>query len=94
MRSLDAVALVSNSDLHSPSQTRDVNANVFFGEPDYFAMLDGLRRKDRAICGGTIDLFPEEGKYHLDGPPGVRVQLCTGREACGAATGVRSATSR
>ena len=66
VRSLDTVALVSNSDLHSPSKLGR-NANVFFGAPDYFAMLDGLRRKDLSICGGTIDLFPEEGKYHLDG---------------------------
>ncbi|MFZ4394688.1 MAG: endonuclease Q family protein [Kiritimatiellia bacterium] len=66
VRALDAFALVSNSDLHSPANLGR-NANVFFGQPDYFRMLDGLRRKDPAICGGTIDLFPEEGKYHLDG---------------------------
>jgi len=66
VRSLDTVALVSNSDLHSPSKLGR-NANVFFGAPDYFVMLDGLRRKDPSVCGGTIDLFPEEGKYHLDG---------------------------
>ncbi len=63
---LDAVALVSNSDLHSPANLGR-NANVFFGAPDYFAMLNGLRHKNPAVCGGTIDLFPEEGKYHLDG---------------------------
>jgi PHP family Zn ribbon phosphoesterase len=63
---LDGVALVSNSDLHSPSNLAR-NANVFQGEPDFFAMLDGLARRDPAVCGGTIDLFPEEGKYHLDG---------------------------
>lgn len=66
VRALDDLALVSNSDLHSPAKLGR-NANVFFGQPDYFRMLDGLRRKDPAICGGTIDLFPEEGKYHLDG---------------------------
>lgn len=66
VRSLDAVALVSNSDLHSPANLGR-NATVFFGDPDYFAMLGGLRRKDPAVCGGTIDLFPEAGKYHLDG---------------------------
>jgi len=66
VRSLDTVALVSNSDLHSPAKLGR-NANVFFGAPDYFALLDGLRRKDPSVCGGTIDLFPEEGKYHLDG---------------------------
>ena len=66
VRSLDRVALVSNSDLHSPAKLGR-NANLFHGAPDFFAMLRGLRHKDRAICGGTIDLFPEEGKYHLDG---------------------------
>jgi DNA helicase-2/ATP-dependent DNA helicase PcrA len=63
---LDKLALVSNSDLHSPANLGR-NANLFFGAPDYFAMLDGLRRRDPALCGGTLDLFPEEGKYHLDG---------------------------
>lgn len=63
---LDAVALVSNSDLHSPANLGR-NANLFHGPPDYFAMLEGLRRKDPAVFGGTIDLFPEAGKYHLDG---------------------------
>ncbi|MCL1920953.1 MAG: endonuclease Q family protein, partial [Kiritimatiellaeota bacterium] len=66
IRGLDGVALVSNSDLHSPANLGR-NANVFFGEPGYDAMLDGLRAADPAVCGGTVDLFPEEGKYHLDG---------------------------
>ncbi len=63
---LDRLALVSNSDLHSPANLGR-NANRFHGTPDYFALFDGLRRQDPAVCGGTIDLFPEEGKYHLDG---------------------------
>jgi PHP family Zn ribbon phosphoesterase len=66
IRSLDGVTLVSNSDLHSPANLGR-NANVFFGHPSYDAMLDGLRAADPEICGGTVDLFPEEGKYHLDG---------------------------
>jgi PHP family Zn ribbon phosphoesterase len=66
IRCLDGVALVSNSDLHSPSNLGR-NANLFFGAPSYDAMLDGLRRRDPRVCGGTVDLFPEEGKYHLDG---------------------------
>ena len=66
IRCLDRVALVSNSDLHSPSNLGR-NANLFFGPPSYDAMMNGLRTKDPSVCGGTIDLFPEEGKYHLDG---------------------------
>ena len=75
IRSLDNVTLVSNSDLHSPSNLGR-NANVFLGgPPDYDAMLDGLRRGDPEICGGTVDLFPEEGKYHLDGHRDCGVRL-------------------
>ncbi len=66
LSALDRYALVSNSDLHSPANLGR-NANIFHGEPDYFAMLDGLRQRDPARCGGTLDMFPEEGKYHHDG---------------------------
>ncbi len=64
--SLDRYCLISNSDLHSPAKLGR-NANVFHGEPSYFAIRDALRDKDPARAGGTIDLFPEEGKYHADG---------------------------
>ena len=74
IRCLDRVALVSNSDLHSPANLGR-NANLFFGEPSYDAMMNGLRAKDPAVCGGTIDLFPEEGKYHLDGHRSCHVRL-------------------
>jgi PHP family Zn ribbon phosphoesterase len=74
IRCLDQVALVSNSDLHSPANLGR-NANRFFGEPSYDAMLGGLRSRDPAVCGGTVDLFPEEGKYHLDGHRSCGVRL-------------------
>ncbi len=74
IRCLDSVALVANSDLHSPSNLGR-NANLFLGEPSYDAMMNGLRAQDPAVCGGTIGLFPEEGKYHLDGHRACRVRL-------------------
>ena len=74
IRCLDGVALVSNSDLHSPANLGR-NANLFYGPPSYDAMLNGLRHRDPAVCGGTIDLFPEEGKYHLDGHRSCGVRL-------------------
>lgn len=74
IRGLDGVALVSNSDLHSPANLGR-NANLFFGEPSYDAMMNGLRAKDPAVCGGTVDLFPEEGKYHLDGHRACRIRF-------------------
>ena len=62
--SLDAYRLVSNSDAHSPPMLgREATT---FGTPlDYFAMADALRTGKGLI--GTLEFYPEEGKYHLDG---------------------------
>ena len=74
IRALDHVALVANSDLHSP-QNLGRNANIFWGQPDYDTLLNGLRNRDPRICGGTVHLFPEEGKYYLDGHRACGVSL-------------------
>jgi superfamily I DNA/RNA helicase len=58
--SLDKYRLVSNSDAHSPAALAR-EATLFRGEPDYFAVKDG-----RGLAG-TLEFFPEEGKYHADG---------------------------
>jgi DNA helicase-2/ATP-dependent DNA helicase PcrA len=58
--SLDSYRLVSNSDAHSPAALAR-EATVFTGRPDYFAVKDG-----RGLAG-TLEFFPEEGKYHADG---------------------------
>jgi uncharacterized protein (TIGR00375 family) len=63
---LDRFTLVSNSDLHSPKNLAR-NATLFRCAPDYFAMRDTLHGRAPEAFGGTLDLFPEEGKYHLDG---------------------------
>jgi ATP-dependent DNA helicase UvrD/PcrA len=62
--SLDRYALVSNSDAHSP-QALAREATLMRGPVDYFAVRDGLR--DRSALIGTVEFFPEEGKYHGDG---------------------------
>ena len=62
--SLDAYRLVSNSDAHSPPMLGR-EATVFGTDLDYFAMAEALRTGDG--LEGTIEFFPEEGKYHLDG---------------------------
>ena len=62
--SLDAYRLVSNSDAHSPPMLGR-EATVFGTDLDYFAMAEALRT-GRGL-DGTIEFFPEEGKYHLDG---------------------------
>ncbi len=79
---LDRYTLVSNSDAHSPPKIGR-QACVFETELDYFAMLQALRTGDR--YGGTVELFPEEGKYHLDGHRkcGVRLSPDETRETDG-----------
>jgi len=62
--SLDRFALVSNSDAHSPRKLAR-QACVFETDRDYFAMREALRT-GRGY-GGTIEFFPEQGKYHFDG---------------------------
>jgi DNA helicase-2/ATP-dependent DNA helicase PcrA len=61
---LDSYTLVSNSDAHSPP-ILGRNATVFDTELSYFALRDALR--DGPGYVGTVDMFPEEGKYFLDG---------------------------
>ncbi len=62
--SLDRFRLVSNSDAHSPPKIGR-EATTYDTELDYFAMLDALRTGSGFV--GTVEFFPEEGKYHMDG---------------------------
>lgn len=64
LSALDRFALVSNSDAHSPPKLGR-EACVFETELDYFAMRRALQTG--AGYGGTVEFFPEEGKYHFDG---------------------------
>jgi DNA helicase II / ATP-dependent DNA helicase PcrA len=61
---LDRYRLVSNSDAHSP-QALGREATLFSTGFDYFAVRDALRTGDG--LAGTLEFFPEEGKYHADG---------------------------
>ncbi|MEW6162734.1 MAG: endonuclease Q family protein [Nitrospirota bacterium] len=64
LSSLDRITLISNSDAHSPSKLGR-EANIFDTEISYMAMMDAMKKRDGFI--GTIEFFPEEGKYHYDG---------------------------
>lgn len=64
LSALDKITLISNSDAHSPAKMGR-EANVFETEMSYAAMLEAL--KTRKGFAGTIEFFPEEGKYHYDG---------------------------
>uniref|UniRef100_A0A831XD07 DNA helicase UvrD n=1 Tax=Geobacter metallireducens TaxID=28232 RepID=A0A831XD07_GEOME len=63
---LDRFALVSNSDCHSPSRLGR-EANLFATGFDFFSLRDALKANRRDTFRGTVEFFPEEGKYHLDG---------------------------
>lgn len=61
---LDKYRLVSNSDAHSPSKLAR-EATVFNHNPDYYSLMHALKTGEGYV--GTVEFFPEEGKYHEDG---------------------------
>ena len=61
---LDSYTLVSNSDAHSP-QKLGREANLLDCGLSYPALKHAMETGEG--FGGTIEFFPEEGKYHLDG---------------------------
>ncbi|MGB2980932.1 MAG: endonuclease Q family protein [Candidatus Zixiibacteriota bacterium] len=63
---LDKIALISNSDAHSPSRIGR-EANVFDCEMSYKEIIKAIRTRDKKKFLFTIEFFPEEGKYHYDG---------------------------
>lgn len=62
--SLDRFRLVSNSDAHSPAMLGR-EACVFDTDYSYYTIRDALQSGDGYI--GTVEFYPEEGKYHYDG---------------------------
>ena len=64
--SLDKYTLIANSDAHSPEKLGR-NANMFNTEISYPAIIDAMKTGDPAKFIGTIDKFPQEGKYHYAG---------------------------
>ncbi len=71
---LDKIALISNSDAHSlPKIGRE--ANIFNTELSYNAISQALKNKDNKKFLGTIEFFPEEGRYHYDGHRACNVSL-------------------
>jgi uncharacterized protein (TIGR00375 family) len=74
---LDRVALVSNSDAHSPNPWRlGREANVFdLPRPTYKAIFDAVRKKDARRFIFTIEVDPSYGKYHYTGHKKCAVSL-------------------
>ncbi len=64
---LDRYRLISNSDAHSGEKLAR-EANIFSGEISYEGIYRALRGEGFSHkLVGTLEFFPEEGKYHLDG---------------------------
>ena len=78
--SLDQYRLVSNSDAHSPPMLGR-EATAFTCEADYFSIERALRTGDG--FDGTVEFFPEEGKYHLDGHRACDVRTTPGADPGG-----------
>jgi uncharacterized protein (TIGR00375 family) len=71
--SLDQAVLISNSDAHSPSKLGR-EANQFDTELSFSAIRQALMNPSKKEFIGTIEFFPEEGKYHYDGHR--KCQIC------------------
>lgn len=69
---LDRFRLTSNSDAHSPGKLGR-EATRFSCAPDYFAIRRALQTGEGYV--GTVEFFPEEGKYHMDGHRACGVRL-------------------
>jgi uncharacterized protein (TIGR00375 family) len=63
---LDKYTLISNSDAHSPSKLGR-EANLFDTELSYDAIHQAMKSGDKDQFLGTVEFFPQEGKYHFDG---------------------------
>jgi DNA helicase-2/ATP-dependent DNA helicase PcrA len=73
LSSLDGLQLISNSDAHSPAKLMR-EANLFDTDLSYAAIMRAISEPDSPEFLGTLEFYPEEGKYHYDGhrPCGVR----------------------
>jgi uncharacterized protein (TIGR00375 family) len=69
LSTLDKFSIISNSDAHSPDKLGR-EATIFDMEPSYPSLAAALWRRGGSAGGGiagTIEFFPQEGKYHYDG---------------------------
>ncbi len=64
LSALDQLTLLSHSDAHSPAKLGR-EADIIAGERSYPSLLRAVRTGEGVL--GTVEFFPEEGKYHLDG---------------------------
>ena len=66
LEQLDSYVLVSNSDAHSPGKLGR-ETTMFDTSCSYPAIYSALADPDDGGLAGTVEFYPEEGKYHYDG---------------------------
>ena len=66
LKQLDNVTLISNSDCHSCIKLAR-EANILDCDLSYDGIFNAIKTGDKEKFLGTIEFFPEEGKYHYDG---------------------------
>ncbi len=64
---LDSLALVSSSDAHSPERLGREATLFELAEPSYNGLIAAMKTRDPSRLLGTIEFYPQEGKYHFDG---------------------------
>lgn len=82
LSALDGVAMISNSDSHSP-QKIGREATIFDAELSYEGIREAIihgapkNRSKKSIntIAATLEFFPEEGKYHHDGHRACNVSM-------------------
>lgn len=83
LKQLKDITILSNSDAHSPQklgrEATVLNLNNKTYETDrshmsYDNILDAIRTNDERIVG-TIEFFPQEGKYHFDGHRACKIRF-------------------
>lgn len=65
LSALDKYTLISNSDAHSPAKIGR-EANILSCPMTYHHIVEAIKNPSLGM-EGTIEFFPEEGKYHYDG---------------------------
>ncbi len=73
IKDLEHITILSNSDAHSP-QKIGREATVIATDLNYKTMVHAIKANNDRLRG-TIEFFPEEGKYHFDGHRKCAVRL-------------------
>ncbi len=78
LSALDRYTLISNSDCHSPARLgRELN--IFACDFDFFSLRQALENPGEGGFKGTVEFYPEEGKYYFDGHRKCRVCMAPSR---------------